>query len=72
MRDKSLIDENGEVAELDDTFFKRATRGRPPLPKENRKQRVTMMLDQSIIAHFKKDGKGWQTRVNAALVELIK
>ena len=26
-----------------------------------------MLLDPDVLAHFKKDGKGWQTRVNAAL-----
>ena len=29
--------------------------------------RVTIMLDPDVIEHFKADGKGWQTRVNAAL-----
>ena len=41
--------------------------GRPLLPEEYRKRRVTIMLDPDVIEHFKADGKGWQTRVNAAL-----
>ena len=41
--------------------------GRPLLPSEVRKRRVSIMLDPDVIAHFKADGKGWQTRVNAAL-----
>jgi uncharacterized protein (DUF4415 family) len=41
--------------------------GRPALPPEHRKRRVTIMLDPDVIAHFKDGGKGWQTRVNAAL-----
>jgi uncharacterized protein (DUF4415 family) len=41
--------------------------GRPLLPSEARKRRVTIMLDPDVIEHFKADGKGWQTRVNAAL-----
>jgi uncharacterized protein (DUF4415 family) len=41
--------------------------GRPLLPHEVRKRRVTIMLDPDVIAHFKAEGRGWQTRVNAAL-----
>jgi len=41
--------------------------GRPALPERYRKQRVTIMLDPGVIEHFKAGGKGWQTRVNAAL-----
>lgn len=54
-----------------DTFdlatFKQARRGRPTLPAERRKQQVTMLLDPDVIAFFKRDGRGWQTRANAAL-----
>ena len=32
-----------------------------------RKRRVTIMLDPDVIEHFKAEGRGWQTRVNAAL-----
>ncbi len=42
-------------------------RGRPALSESARKKRVTIMLDQDVIEHFKKTGKGWQTRANAAL-----
>jgi uncharacterized protein (DUF4415 family) len=41
--------------------------GRPLLPEEVRKRRVTIMLDPDVIAHFKAGGRGWQTRINAAL-----
>lgn len=41
--------------------------GRPLLPHEVKKRRVTIMLDPDVIEHFKAEGKGWQTRVNAAL-----
>ena len=67
---KPYIDDEGEVRELDDHFFATAKRGRPPLPKDERKQQVTMLLDPDVVAHFKKDGRGWQTRVNAALREV--
>ena len=32
-----------------------------------RKKTITLRLDEDIIAFFKKDGKGYQTRLNAAL-----
>jgi uncharacterized protein (DUF4415 family) len=41
--------------------------GRPLLPDEVKKRRVTIMLDPDVVEHFKAGGKGWQTRVNAAL-----
>ena len=41
--------------------------GRPPLPDTDKKHRVTLYLDPDILARLKADGKGWQTRANAAL-----
>lgn len=41
--------------------------GRPPLPEAERKQRVTLHLDPDVLAALKAQGKGWQTRANAAL-----
>ena len=67
---RPYTDDEGEVRELDDRFFATAKRGRPPLPEDERKQQVTMLLDPDVVAHFKKDGRGWQTRVNAALREV--
>ena len=66
---KPLIDDNGEARELDDNFFKKARRGRPALPESCRKQRVTLYLDPDLLDYFKRGGKGWQTRINAALQE---
>lgn len=68
---RGYIDAEGEVRELDDHFFANARRGRPPLPTGQKKQQVTMLLDPDVLAHFKKDGKGWQTRVNAALRQAV-
>lgn len=39
--------------------------GRPPLPYTKRS--VHLRLDQEVIDFFVKDGRGWQTRINAAL-----
>lgn len=43
--------------------------GRPPSP--NRKEAHNIRLDPDIVAYFKKDGPGWQTRLNAALRKVI-
>ena len=76
-----LIDDDGEVRELtaeDFALFKPTSEfpelveilrrhGRPVLPEEVRKTRVTLYLDPDVLARLKADGKGWQTRANAAL-----
>lgn len=64
---KSYIDEDGDALELDETFFATAMRGRPRLPEDKRKQRISIMLDPDVIARLKVDGKGWQTRANDIL-----
>ena len=76
-----LIDDDGEVRELtaeDFALFRPVTdfpelvevlrrQGRPALPPEERKRRVTLHLDPDVLERLKADGKGWQTRANAAL-----
>jgi uncharacterized protein (DUF4415 family) len=64
---RSYIDGDGDALELDEAFFKEVKRGRPALPPEQRKQQVTMLLDPDVIEYFKRGGRGWQTRLNAAL-----
>ena len=49
------------------TLQKHGKLGRPPLPDTDKKHRVTLYLDPDILARLKSDGKGWQTRANAAL-----
>ncbi len=44
-------------------------RGRPPLAKP--KVSTTIRLSQDVINHFKAGGRGWQTRIDAALREWI-
>ncbi|MCF6304799.1 MAG: BrnA antitoxin family protein [Rhodobacteraceae bacterium] len=80
---KPYIDDDGEVRELDEQWFKDAKptsefpelvkilRGRPKLPDGAQKKRVTMFLDRDIIEKLKADGKGWQTRANAKLREAL-
>ena len=51
--------------------FARATvrRGRPPLV--NPKVSTTIRLSRDVIDHFQAGGRGWQTRIDAALREWI-
>ncbi|CAN1553432.1 BrnA antitoxin of type II toxin-antitoxin system [Sphingomonadaceae bacterium] len=67
-----------DAPELTDEWFDKATfkvagkvvrRGRP---KGSNKEQVAMRLDRDIIQHFKEGGTGWQSRINAALKELIR
>ncbi|HGG60624.1 MAG TPA: hypothetical protein ENK26_12045 [Gammaproteobacteria bacterium] len=46
------------------------TLGRPKSP--NPKKSVTIRLSPQVIEYFKRDGKGWQTRLNGVLVEYVK
>lgn len=56
--DTPLLEEVMERAE-------RRRLGRPPLP--HTKRSVHLRLDQEVVDFFVKDGRGWQTRMNAAL-----
>lgn len=58
------IAEIPELAEFNE-FIRKG--GRPLLPDEVRKRRISIMLDPDVLAHFKAGGRGWQTRINAAL-----
>lgn len=43
--------------------------GRPK--QEVTKQSATIRLDPEVIEYFKKDGRGWQTRLNDVLKEYV-
>lgn len=77
---KQYIGSDGEVAELDAAWFTEAKptsefpalaqfarKGRPALPPEQRKAKLSMVVDADVLAHFRATGKGWQTRLNAVL-----
>jgi len=68
-----------EIPELTEEWFKHATihvggapvsRGRPPSPHP--KEAVSLRLDSDVIAHFRRGGPGWQSRINAALRKVAK
>jgi uncharacterized protein (DUF4415 family) len=60
-----------EFPELVAFLQKHGKLGRPPLPEAERKHRVTLYLDPDVLAKLKADGKGWQTRANAALRQAL-
>jgi uncharacterized protein (DUF4415 family) len=52
-------------AEFRKAWNKASRPGRPP--SNSPKKPVTLRLDADVVAHFRKGGPGWQTRINAAL-----
>ncbi len=71
-----------EIPELTDEDFARGVwhKGGEPMPhgprgrpkSENPKQPVNVRLDADVLAHFRKSGPGWQSRINAALRKAAK
>lgn len=68
-----------DAPELTDEFFERADefvgeklvrRGRPK--SQETKLALTVRYDVEVVAAFKATGKGWQTRMNAALKDWLK
>jgi uncharacterized protein (DUF4415 family) len=69
-----------EIPELDDAFFEKADqhvngvlvkrgRGRPP---GSNKEQMNLRIDRDVIAAYKLQGEGWQTRMNDALRDYAK
>ncbi len=46
----------------------RRTRGKQKAPT---KKQVTIRLDADVVAHFRSDGEGWQTRLNKTLRKAV-
>ncbi len=68
--DLSRPDWREKIAAADILQGKRVLkRGRPVA--EHRKVSATIRLDEDVIRHFRSEGPGWQTRVNAALRKVI-
>jgi len=68
-----------EIPELTDEDFKRGTWyiGGVPIPRGRPKSvapknAVSLRLDPDVIAHFRRGGRGWQSRINAALRKVAK
>ena len=71
-----------EIPELTDEDFGRGVwhRGGKPLPhgprgrpkSGNPKHPVSLRLDPDVLAHFRRSGRGWQSRINAVLRKAAK
>jgi uncharacterized protein (DUF4415 family) len=68
-----------EIPELTDEDFARGVwhiggvpvpRGRPK--SKSPKNAVSLRLDSDVVAHFRRGGRGWQSRINAALRKVAK
>ncbi|KFI24568.1 hypothetical protein CG51_17770 [Haematobacter missouriensis] len=55
-KNKSLIDSEGEVGDLGDSFFAAARRGRPALLPGDKKVRMNLMIDADIAAKLNEVG----------------
>ena len=67
---KPLINDDGEVGELDEEFFARAKRGRPALLDSEKKRRVNLMLDPDVVAKLQQKDNS-SAFVNALLREKL-
>jgi len=45
----------------------RAKRGRPPKASHERKEQIALRVDAEVLAWYRAQGDGWQTRMNAVL-----
>ena len=71
-----------EIPELTDEDFARGVwhRGGKPMPhgprgrpkSQNSKRPVSLRLDPDVLAHFRRSGRGWQSRINAVLRKAAK
>ena len=80
---KPLTNDDGEVRELGAEDMKHALRFdqlpeslqeklRPRGPqKAPTKERITIRLSQEVLEYFRATGDGWQTRMDAAMLELV-
>lgn len=68
-----------DAPELSEDFFEQADeyigaklvkRGRPK--SQVVRERITIRLEPEVVQQFKASGPGWQTRMNAALVDWLK
>ncbi len=67
---KPLIGADGEVRELEKDDIAVARRGRPPLPKGEKKKRVNLMLDPDVIERLRARGN-MSAEANAILRERL-
>ena len=65
MKDRDI--DYTDIPALDASFFEKQTVTMPPS-----KEQLTVRFDQDIIAWFREQGRGYQTRMNAVLRAYVK
>ena len=65
-REATLSFWNGAVAHRGVAQL-RAKRGRPPKAPHERKEQIALRIDAEVLAWYRAQGEGWQTRMNAVL-----
>lgn len=68
-----------DIPELTDADFARGVWhiGGKPMPRgrpksDAPKEAVSLRLDADVVAHYRRSGRGWQSRINAALRKAAK
>ena len=64
MRDEDI--DYSDIPELDDDFWAKA---KVVMPKA--KEQISIKVDREVLAYFRKDGPGYQTRINAVLKSFV-
>lgn len=59
--------EHGRHAIGDKVVHEARPRGRPAKAPEERKEKVTLRLSPDVLAHYRAQGPGWQTRIDETL-----
>jgi uncharacterized protein (DUF4415 family) len=60
------------MAEVRPDLLRKLRGQRGPQKSKPVKQRVSLRLDPDVVAHFKKRGPGWQSRINATLRKTLR
>ena len=64
MRDEDI--DYSDIPELDDDFWANA---KVVMPKK--KEQISIKVDRDVLEYFRKDGPGYQTRMNAVLRSFV-
>ena len=56
-----------DIPELDETFWREAE-----LVEPDRTEQITLRVKRSVLDHFRRPGKGYQTRINRVLESYVR
>lgn len=67
MRDEDI--DYSDIPELDESFWETAE---VVMPVAAEKKQISIKIDSEVLDYFRKDGPGYQTRMNAALRSFVR